>query len=144
MFTTHTKRFDKRFEAFRALSYPPSLSYDDYVKGSDFSIVKSNDLLASATDCFRSAKDLIDWLLDVISLESQDKSIFDLAEKRQDDDLYISIRREEVLQLAKICVHNSLYLHKLKSVGNWAKASTENDARLEFNAHKQYCTLTVA
>jgi len=122
MFTTHNARFAKRFEAFSTLSQPPHLSYGDYLRGSDFSAVKRTDLLSSAADCFHSAKGIIDWLLEV--------------------DLHVSIRREEILALAKVCVTNSLSLHKL-SESTRASASGISSASLEFQAHKQYCTMSI-
>mmetsp|Transcript_26275 Transcript_26275/g.47654 ORF Transcript_26275/g.47654 Transcript_26275/m.47654 type:complete len:608 (-) Transcript_26275:185-2008(-) len=142
MFTTHQKRFEKRFEAFSTLYQPPSLSYEDYVRGSDFSSVQSKDLLSSSTDCFRSGKGIVDWLLNVVVVESCDGSTIDKTDKRKDDDLYISIRREEIMALAKVCVTNSLFLHKLAS----AKAGQKNastSVAVEFKAHKQYCTISI-
>lgn len=147
MFTTHHKRFEKRFEAFRTLPHPPCLTYDDYVRGSDFSAIASDDLLASATDCFRSAKGVVDWLLGAIVVaDGEGDGLADeLAEKRQDDDLYIPIRRQEILQLAKVCVHTSLFFHKLTAMGCGPQSSEKNTIfRLEFNHHKQYCTLSIA
>lgn len=138
MFTTHQKRFEKRFEVFRTLSQPPSLSYDDYVKGSDFSAVQGKDLLASAADCFRSAKGIVDSLLDVIVSEECVHSL-----TRGDDDLYISIRRQEILQIAKVCVSNSLFLHKLALMKGSDLNSGERSVSLEFKAHKLYCTLII-
>lgn len=123
MFTTHRKRFEKRFEAFRSLPHPPCLTYDDYVSGSDFSACASDDLLASATNCFRSAKALVDWQLDAIVVTCG-------------DDLFIPMKRPEILQIAKVCVHNLLSIHKLSSTEN-----RSTSAWLEFNAHKQYCTM---
>ena len=134
-FTTHQKRFEKRFEAFRAIPHPPCLSYDDYVNGSDFSAVASNDSLASATNCFCSAKGEVDWLLGAIVL----------AGKRQNDDLCIPIRREEILQLAKVCVHNLLFFHSLTTMDCRDRPSDSNTTvRLGFNTHKQFCTLSFA
>lgn len=144
MFTTHQKRFEKRFEAFSTLPQPPRLSYDDYLRGSDFSSVESELLLASATDCFKSGKGIVDWLLDVVVPESCDKSTIDSAEKRRDDDLYISIHREEIMALAKVCVSNSLFLHKLASKKGGKPSSEDNNVSMEFKTHKLYCTLRIA
>jgi len=138
MFTTHQMRFEKRFEVFRTLPQPPSLSYEDYLKGSDFSAVASKDLLLSAADCFRSAKGIIDSLLDAIVLEGCATN-----STRRDDDLYISIRRQEILQIAKVCVANSLFLHKLSSTEGSELHFGERHASLEFKAHKLYCTLII-
>mmetsp|Transcript_22625 Transcript_22625/g.39836 ORF Transcript_22625/g.39836 Transcript_22625/m.39836 type:complete len:248 (+) Transcript_22625:127-870(+) len=143
MFTTHQQRFEKRFEAFSTLYQPPSLSYEDYMRGSDFSAVQSKDLLASATECFRSGKGIVDWLLDVVVVESCDEATIDGTEKRKDDDFYISIRREEIMALAKVCVTNSLFLHKLASTTAGGKNPGSSKVSLEFKAHKQYCTLSI-
>lgn len=143
MFTTHQQRFEKRFEAFSTLPQPPSLSYEDYIRGSDFSAVQSKDLLASATDCFRSGKGVVDWLLDVVVPESCDGSTIDETEKRKDDDFYISIRREEIMAIAKVCVTNSLFLHKLASMSGCKQKSGKSRVALEFKAHKLYCTLSI-
>lgn len=144
MFTTHKRRFEKRYEAFRTIPHPPPLTYEDYVRGTDFSTVASDDLVASATNCFRSAKGAIDWLLGAIVLECGDKPATALLEKRHDDDLFIPIRRQELLHLAKVCVHNLLFFHKLTSMGGVPQPSEKNTSvRLEFNAHKQYCTLSI-
>jgi hypothetical protein len=144
MFTTHQQRFEKRYEAFRTIPHPPPLTYEDYVRGTDFSTVASDDLVASATNCFRSAKGSIDWLLGAIVVEGGDKPATALPEKRHDDDLYIPIRRQEILQLAKVCVHNLLCFHKLTSICGPHPPEKSKSVRLEFNAHKQYCTLGIA
>ncbi|KAL7548543.1 hypothetical protein ACHAWF_011828 [Thalassiosira exigua] len=139
MFTTHQRRFDERFEAFSTLPQPPRLSYEDYVRGSDFSAVQGKDLLASASDCFRAAKGVVDWLLDAIVSEECDESTIDRNEKRRNDDLYLSIRRAEIMAYAKVCVSNSLFLHKLAS-----SKPGSGSASLAFEAHKQYCTFSIA
>lgn len=145
MFTTHQKRFDKRFEAFGTLSQPPKLSYDDYVRGSDFSNVQSKDLLASALECFKQGKDVIDFLLSVIVSGDCDKSTINVTEKREDNDLYIPIHRNEIMALAKVCVTNTLFLHKLASIVSGEKDSNSisNSAKLEVQAHKLYCTFNI-
>ena len=140
MFTTHQKRFEKRFEAFSTLPQPPILSYEDYLRGSDFTSVQSKDLLAAAADCFRLGKGVVDWLLDVVVSESCDSSTIDVTQKRRDDDLHISIRREELMALAKLCVTNSLFLHKLKTAGR--QNSGRTSVAFECKVHKQYCTFS--
>lgn len=135
-FTTHEIRFQKRFEYFEALSQPQPLSYQDYVRGSDFSAVRNEDLVRSAGDCFRHCKGVVERLLQVVSAEVSDEDI-DLTKRRRDDDLYISVRREEAMAIIKVCVTNNLFLQKLSMSTAAAKAS------LEFSAHKQYCTLNL-
>ena len=61
--TTYQIRFKKRFELFYQVKQPPPLSYDDYEKGSDFSCVSQNDLLASSADSFRAGKAAVDKVL---------------------------------------------------------------------------------
>ena len=147
MFTTHQKRFEKRFAAFSTMPQPPSLAYEDYVQGSDFSAVQSKDLLKSATECFRSGKGVVDWLLDVVVCEKtyNNGSTTNETEKRRDDDLYIPIRRDEIMALAKVCVTNSLFLHKLGTMnGSENKNSGEGiKGSLEFNTHNLYCTFNI-
>ena len=140
MFTTHEKIFERRFEAFSSLPQPPPLSYEDYVRGSDFSAVQSEDLLFSATECFRAGKSIVDSLLDVIVTEGCDDNTINGA-KRKDDDLYVPIRREEIMALAKVCVTNSLFLHKLSSAGDGQ--ASDGKVAVEFKAHKQYCTFSI-
>lgn len=120
---------------FRSLPYPPCLTYDDYVSGSDFSTCASDDLLASATNFFRSAKALVDWLLDAIVVTFVD-------EPADEYDVFIPMKKQEILQVAKVCVHNLLSIHKLSSIGcGHPPPEKKCRAWLEFNTHKQYCTL---
>lgn len=116
------------------LSQPPHLSYEDYTRGSDFSAVKSEELLASATECFRSGKSVVDQLLSVMSSQE------DISNT---DKLYFPIQREEVLARAKVCVTNSLFLHQLASATSKGKTLDSSSVSIDFKAHKQYCTMTV-
>jgi len=138
MFTTHEMRFAKRFEAFSDIPQPPPLSYNDYKQGSDYSSVKSKDLLSSASECFRSAKGIIDWLLEVIVSDKVDDN--SSAEKRSDDDIYLPIHRDEVMSLAKVCVTNSLFLLKLSSVVGAENNIGSSSVSLEYKINKMYCT----
>jgi hypothetical protein len=137
MFTTHQTRFEKRFESFSTLPQPLPLSYEDYVRGSDFSAVRSEDLVRAAGECFRLCKSAIERLLQVVVAETSDDDV-DVTKKRRNDDLYISVRREEAIALTKVCVANSLFLHKLSMTP--AKVS---EVSLEFTAHKEYCILNL-
>merc|ERR1712238_374439 len=134
-FTAHEKRFAKRFEAFSRFTQPPHLSYNDYLRGTDFSAVERKDLLVSTSDCFRSVKGLVDWFLDVVVAENCDEARIDVTNKRTSDDIFSVMRREEILAFAKVCVTNSLSLHTL---------SGSSHASLQFQAHKQFCTVSVA
>jgi len=123
---------------FSDIPQPPPLSYNDYKQGSDYSSVKSKDLLSSASECFRSAKGIIDWLLEVIVSDKVDDTTS--AEKRSDDDIYIPIHREEVMSLAKVCVTNSLFLLKLSSVVGAENNVGSSSVSLEYKINKMYCT----
>jgi hypothetical protein len=139
MFTTHQTRFEKRFESFATLPQPQNLSYEDYVRsleGVDFKECYE-DLVQSAGECFRSCKGVIERLLQVVVAETSDVDI-DITKKRRNDDLYISVRREEAMALAKVCVANSLFLYKLSM-----SAAKVSEVSLEFTAHKEYCTLNL-
>lgn len=135
-FTTHRRRFEKRFEAFFDLPQPPVLSFNDYEMGSDFSAVNSKDLIASARECFRTGKSTVDRLLEVI-LPNDTTTIPIITEQRKDDDMFISIRREEIMALAKVCVSSSLLLLRLET-----GAVRNEKVSLAVNAHKQYCVIT--
>mmetsp|Transcript_6235 Transcript_6235/g.9720 ORF Transcript_6235/g.9720 Transcript_6235/m.9720 type:complete len:986 (-) Transcript_6235:45-3002(-) len=136
MFTSHQTRFEKRFESFAMLPQPQPLSFEDYMRGSDFSAVRSEDLVQSAGECFRSCKGVIERLLQVVVVETDED--IDVTKKRRNDDLYISVRREEAMALTKVCVANSLFLHKLSMA-----PSKVSEVSLEFTAHKEYCTLNL-
>ena len=135
IFTNHKRRFVKRFDVYRELPQPPSLSFDDYQAGSDFSSVDRKNLLSSAQDCFRQGKSNVDRLLEVI-LPNDTTFTPTITEQRKNDDLYISIRREEIMAMAKVCVSNSLLLLKLETSLQESKAM----GTLVFHAHKGYCT----
>ena len=139
IFTTHKRMFEKRFDVFSDLPQPPSLSYDDYKRGSDFSAVNSKDLIASTKECFRAAKSCVDRLLEVI-LPHDTTVIPVITEQRKNEDLYISIRREEIMALAKVCVSNSLFLLKLETATTNNKSPSEKVA-LVFSSHKEYFTV---
>ena len=140
MFTTPQIRFQKRFEPFSILPQPQPLSYEDYAQGSDFSAVRSEDLVRSAGDCFRQCKSVIERLLQVVVVggTSASSEVIDMTKQRRNDDLYISIRREEAMALLKVCVQNSLFLHKLSM-----SSAAGMKVCLEFSSHKQYCTLNL-
>ena len=137
LFTSHKRRFDKRFEVFRTLPQPPGLSYDDFEQGSDFSAVKNRDLIASANDCFRTGKKTVDRLLEVIL--PTEAVTPNPTEQRMDGDFYVSIRREEIRALLKVCVSNSLFLLKLEPAINGQ--DDQQRVSLVFDAHKEYCTI---
>merc|ERR1712032_1198764 len=70
-FTTHKTRFQKRFEIFQFIDYPPYLSYDDYKEMSDFRSVSQTDLLSSTTAYFRKGKAILDRIITMIGSMDQ-------------------------------------------------------------------------
>ena len=150
-FTSHAQRFQKRFELFAQcqLPQPPVLSYNDYLQGSDFSQVSSEDLILSASDCFKSAKHVIDKILETMNLyehehqrqqqtyknnEKDEKSIYQMMQQ--------PIQKEEVMRLAKVCVGNSLFLHQFHQLNhNNSKKMETKKVVLDFTVHDQFCTI---
>lgn len=129
-FTTTKKIFHKRFECFHQFNQPPPLSYDDFQKGTDFSSVSSNDLIASATDCFKTCRSALD----------------EMTKKLDNDDNRFAanygMNREEIKKVTKVCIANSLALLKLSQSitrGDIGSCKIEFD----FTTHKQYCSINV-
>jgi len=130
-FTTHEICFQKRFHSFRSIHQPRLLTFNDFQAGSDFSSVTPKDLLASTTGCFKTCRTIVDVIL---------KQYLTTIEP-----VYSSIRREEALSLVKVCVGNSLFLHKLSQVvenGDGKVAMCK--ASLNFKTHKHFCTITLS
>ena len=126
-FTTNQRIFEKRFEVFLGIQQPPPLSYDDYMKGSDFSKVTQKDLLASTADSFRLSKSMIDRLLVQIPLIDPD---------------YLPAKEEELRQLAKVCVGNSIYVQKLMQVIH-GKEQSEARVTIDTTANCEFCTIKI-
>uniref|UniRef100_A0A6U9WSR9 Uncharacterized protein n=1 Tax=Pseudo-nitzschia australis TaxID=44445 RepID=A0A6U9WSR9_9STRA len=126
-FTTNERIFEKRFELFSSIQQPPPLSYEDYLSGSDFSKVPQSDLIASTADSFLLSKSMIDRLLSQVPLIDPD---------------FLSVQEEELRQLAKVCVGNSIYLQKLIQV---IKEKGESKARvtIDTNTNRQFCTIKI-
>lgn len=126
-FTSHTKRFQKRFEAFAVVTTPPPLTYDDFEQGYSYANVGQQELISSATECFKASKAVVDNLLSQLGDEDE-------------DDCYAAIRRQEMMNIAKVCVGNSLFLHKLsRQVQTGGKA--EWSISFDFDAHNAFCTI---
>ena len=126
-FTSNRHIFDKRYEPFLVIQQPPPLGYDDYLKGSDFSKVSQQDLLTSTSECFTVSKSMIEKLL------SQITTI---------DPNYLPVTEDELRQLVKVCVGNTIYLHKMKQViesNGEVKASVSIDVK----TNKQFCTIKI-
>ena len=124
-FTTHRERFQKRFESFQLIKQPPPLIYDDFLKGSDFSAVSQDELLTSTTDCFKATKSAIDKILVQIG---------------EIDANYCSIRKDDAMKLAKVCIGNLLFLHKF-SCNIHTNDSRSFEVKFDFAAHKQFCSI---
>merc|ERR1711957_130387 len=161
-FTTHQIRFKKRFELFYQGKQPPPLTYDDYEKGSDFSCVSQNGLLASSADSFRAGKAAVDKVLSQLDDDNSDNCITGCNDENSKDfnsiDIdYCSIGKNEAISFAKVCVGNLVFLHKLsqvvdsrrlKEVGNKGKeaqisSNTSCNISFDFKASKQYCTIKI-
>eukprot|EP00539_Tryblionella_compressa_P001162 CAMPEP_0178733116 /NCGR_PEP_ID=MMETSP0744-20121128/622_1 /TAXON_ID=913974 /ORGANISM="Nitzschia punctata, Strain CCMP561" /LENGTH=225 /DNA_ID=CAMNT_0020385275 /DNA_START=183 /DNA_END=860 /DNA_ORIENTATION=- len=125
-FTSNQRIFEKRYEPFAAIQQPPPLSYDDYLKGSDFSKVPQKDLLASTSECFNVSKSMIEKLL---------------AQIPTTDPSYLPIQEDELRQLAKVCVGNSIYLQKLKQI--IGEGTTKASVSIDVNTNKQFCTIKI-
>ncbi|CAB9516473.1 Mak10 subunit, NatC N(alpha)-terminal acetyltransferase [Seminavis robusta] len=128
-FTTAEKVFRKRFEAFANIQQPPPLSFDDFRQGSSFARVSQSDLLASTGECFKSSKTSVGKALTLLS------------------DLDISLlatTKEDLNQLAKICVGNSVYMQKLRqsiAAGEGGNQSKQQKTVFEFDSNSDFCTV---
>lgn len=127
-FTTSEKVFKKRFEVFANIQQPPPLSYDDFVQGSDFSRVSQGDLLFSTAECFKSSKATVGKLLAM--LPSLDSS-------------YLCITKEELNQIAKVCVGNSVYVQKMKQTVSTSGGKVEG-VSFDFDTNKAFCTVKLS
>lgn len=126
-FTTYKRIFEKRFEVFSGIHQPPPLSYEDYMKGSDFSKVAQRDLLASTADAFRLSKSMIDRLLLMIPNINPD---------------FLPAKEDELRQLNKICVGNSIYLQKLmQAIQRKEEAGTR--VAIDMAANSEFCTIKI-
>lgn len=126
-FTSNQRIFEKRFEIFSTVQQPPPLTYDDFRSGSDFSKVPQKDLLASTADSFRLSKSMIDRLISQSSLVHPN---------------YLPTRQEELRQLAKVCLGNSIYLQKLiKEIEETGE--TKARVTIDTKTNKQFCTIKI-
>jgi len=130
-FTTHEICFQKRFHSFRTIHQPRLLTFDDFQAGSDFSSVTPKDLLASTTGCFKTCRAIVDVIL---------KQHLTTIEP-----VYSAIRREEALSLVKVCVGNSLFLHKLSQVVEEGGGNvSSHKASFNFKTHNHFCSITLS
>mmetsp|Transcript_7210 Transcript_7210/g.20923 ORF Transcript_7210/g.20923 Transcript_7210/m.20923 type:complete len:159 (-) Transcript_7210:925-1401(-) len=126
-FTSNQRIFEKRFELFSGIQQPPPLGYEDYISGSDFSKVPQSDLLTSTADSFRFSKSMIDRLLVQVPLIDPD---------------YLPVELEELRQLTKVCIGNSIYLQRLMQM---IKGNGESKARvtIDTKTNGQFCTIKI-
>ncbi|KAL3944097.1 MAG: hypothetical protein SGBAC_001828 [Bacillariaceae sp.] len=126
-FTSRERIFEKRFEAFQVMPQPPPLTYADYKQGSDFSSVDQNELLKSASECFKASKGMVD------KLELQLKGI---------DSDFVSSSENDLRQLAKISVGNTIYLAKLSQMV--AQNGTSSGClAIDMETSVQFCTMKI-
>lgn len=117
-FTTSEKVFQKRFEAFAVVQQPPPLSYDDFVQGSSFERVSQDDLFFSTAECFKSSKTTIGRI--TAALASTDSDFF-------------SMTHQELTQISKVCVGNSIYIAKLKQFVGQKETNDGTPPAVEFD-----------
>eukprot|EP00980_Cylindrotheca_fusiformis_P008910 scaffold1900_cov123-Cylindrotheca_fusiformis.AAC.36 len=128
-FTSLSKVFEKRFEAFQIIRQPPPLTYSDYQQGSSFSNVNLGDLLKSTAECFKNSKAMVD------KLESQLSAV---------DSSYLSIRDADLRQFTKVSIGNSVYVQKLTQlVGDGTQKST-GEVSFSIDPTIQFCTVKIS
>ena len=130
-FTSQQKRFSQRYEAFGGISTPPTLTYDDFEQGYSHADVSQQALIASAMDCFKASKTVVDKLLS------------DIGDDDGDDSCFLPIRRAELKSLAKVCIGNSLFLQKLLRQVQSGEAA-EGKVSFDFEAHPAFCIVKLA
>ena len=129
-FTTTKKIFHTRFECLHQFNQPPPLTYDDFQKGTDFSSVSSNGLIASATDCFKTCRSVLDEMTKKLDTNNTTFGV------------NYGMSREEIKKVTKVCIANSLALLKLSQSitrGEIGLCKVEFD----FTTHKKYCSINV-
>ena len=120
-----------RFRPFESIPQPPPLRYEDYLAGSDFSNVLPDDLQKATAECFQASKSYLDHL---------NAEVDSIAEE------YRAIDKDELKQLAKVAVGNSVYLLKLQQKLKSRQADGRVEATIEIDAdsHKRFCTIKVS
>ena len=129
-FTSERKIFDKRFEIFSVIQQPPPLSYDDFMKGTDFENITSQDLIASTEECFMAGKSFVDRMAQLAPTIDVD---------------FLTVKPEELNRIGKVCFGNKIYIQKLKQIILEKKDGVNHSASVSIDnkAHSQYCTLVV-
>lgn len=124
-FTSHEDRFRNRFQALACIAQPPMLTYDDYRAGSNFANVHPDDLLLSTGECFLNAKKL---------LETLGKRASQINEK------FAPLDAEEVRDMMKICVGNSVFVMKLAQYYE-SNGGKQPSVQFDFKLSNQFCTI---
>jgi hypothetical protein len=125
-FTTHEIIFQKRFQPFSAIRQPPPLTYDDYQRGTDFMSVQPEELIASATECFKSARTVLENI--GIMCEGIDTE-------------YRIMTRSDQMKITRICVSNSIFLMKLGQLGSGKKAN-QMKVSIDKVTHPGFCSIS--
>jgi hypothetical protein len=124
-FTSLRKVFEKRFEVYQTVRQPPPLTFDDYLQGSDFSRVSPNDLYKSTLDLFQNCKASVEKLLEGLTGVDQ---------------LYAPITEKEARALLKVCVGNTVYLHRLQQIVK-GKDAVRVTVVFDNDTHDEFCTI---
>jgi hypothetical protein len=126
-FTTNENIFQKRFEPFVGIHQPPLLSYHDFELGSDASKLRQEDIVAASSESFSVSKSMLDKAL--VHMEKLDPD-------------YLAMPVEEIRQLSKVCVGNSIYLQRLLQVSK-GNGNPKASVMIDTKTHKQYCTIKI-
>eukprot|EP01083_Nonionella_stella_P017664 49466_1 len=132
-FISNELNFSKRFESFKLVRRPEPLAFADFSKGTDFTAVAPETLLSSASEMFKTARSV----LETINGKNAQKQI-------KDD--YSSISNEDATKLIKVCIGNSLFLHKLSQIqtGTTEKSPDSHDVKFNFSSSTQFCTINIS
>lgn len=99
-------RFAHRFAAFKSISFPATLSHDDYTKNSDFSPYKVELIYKSADECFKVARAHGEELLHSDAITGSDS----MHESSSASGKQRVVHGAEVEALMKVAIANSVAL----------------------------------
>jgi hypothetical protein len=129
-FTSNEKIYQKRFEPFIGIHQPPLLAYADFLQGSDFSNISHGHLVIGSSDSFGAAKSLIDQTLTHMATVDTD---------------FLPIQEDEVRQLYKVCLGNSIYLQRLKHLTSaGGNGDIKATVTLDMTTHKHFCIIKIS
>jgi Mak10 subunit, NatC N(alpha)-terminal acetyltransferase len=126
-FTSNEKIYEKRFEPFVGIHQPPLLTYDDFLKGSDFTNLTQDHLVSASSDSFGVAKSLIEQALTHMSKLDAD---------------FLPVQEDEMRLLSKVCVGNAIYLQRLKQLT--AGGRTTATVTVDVTTHKHFCIVKLS